>query len=512
MNKKFRLMMFFVAFLVIAPLALGQQTGSMAFTVTMEPTEARTFHVALCCVGLKGSVQDFKLPMWSPGYYRLSDYARNVSNFKVVDGTDKALPWEKTNKNTWRVASDESDLISVTYDVNASGRGFVTESSMSDNRALISPTGVFMYVAGQRQQPVTVFVKLPPQWSRVLTGLDPIKGQAHTFRADNFDILYDGPILIGNHEVLEFAVKGIPHYIALESVPGTLDRDIFIADLKKMVESAVAICGEIPYKQYVFMIMGAGGGGLEHLSSTVLFTNVANATNPRGNKSWLSFVAHEYFHLYNVKSIRPIALGPFDYERENYTNMLWVSEGFTVYYEYIILNRAGLLARDECLERFSSTIAKCENSPGRLLQSVADASYNAWTQSFFGSEKEVSYYDKGAILATLLDLKIRHETKNQNSLDNVMQILYQQYYKEKNRGFTDQEFRAVCEKAAGQPLDEVFEYAYTTKGIDYPKYFSYAGLEIEMPREQTEKGTFKISPLPNPNPLQATILKDWLKE
>jgi len=510
MKKKFKVLTICFVVLLFAPLVLGQQPQvTMAFTVSMEQPTTHNYHVVFRCAGLKGELQDFKMPAFSPGFYRIMNFADNVSNFHAEDDASKPLPWEKTAKNTWRVACGHADSVTVSYDVKASGGG-VAGCTLNESRGYISTTGVFMHVAGQLHRPVTVAIKPYEKWSTISTGLDPVEGKLNTFRAENFDVLYDCPIFMCNQEVISFEVQGIPHYVAMVN-PGTFNRKEFTNDLARMITSAADIIGDIPYRHYTFIIMGRGGGGLEHLNSTALFTSVSGPENPARNMGWLSFVTHEYFHHYNVKRIRPIALGPFDYDRENYTNMLWVSEGFTVYYEYIILNRAGFLSRDEFLNRISSIIAKCENSPGHLIQSVADASYNAWTQSFFGSDQEVSYYDKGAILATLLDLKIRHESKNNKCLDDVMRTLYWKYYKEKNRGFTDAEFRAACELAAGCSLTEVFEYAYTTKKIDYPKYFSYTGLNIEMPREETERGTFRIRPMVNQNSLQASILKKWLK-
>jgi len=217
-----------------------------------------------------------------------------------------------------------------------------------------------------------------------------------------------------------------------------------------------------------------------------------------------------------VKRIRPIALGPFDYDRENYTKMLWVSEGFTVYYEYLILNRAGLLTRDEILDYMENQIRSYENFSGHLCQSVAEASFNTWIQPFFARggnapETTVSYYSKGAVLGMLLDLKIRYETKNQKSLDDVMRYLYKKFYKELKRGFTDEEFQEACEKIAGCKLSDFFEYAYTVKEIDYPRYLGYAGLEIEMPLSRGEPGNYEIRPLPNPTQLQSDILEKWLR-
>jgi predicted metalloprotease with PDZ domain len=488
MKNKSRVIAFSIIFVLTASLGLGQMPeGSMAFIVSMERPTTHYFHVVFRCEGLKGETQDFKMPSWTPGYYRIMDYARNVVNFSAKDGTGNLLAWEKTSKNTWRVKSGKAAAIVVSYDVYAFTR-FVAESYLDDSMGFILPAGIFMHMAGRLRHPVTVTIQPYKDWSRISTGLDPIDGKPNTFFAPDFDVLYDCPILLGNQEILSFEVRGIPHIFCVNSL-GNFDRERFVADLKKMVEAAVAIIGEIPYSHYVFLVIGPGGGGLEHQNSVALTLNPSSLNNPAGYKSWLSFVCHEFFHLYNVKRIRPIALGPFDYDKENYTNMLWVSEGFTVYYEYLILNRAGLMTREETLERFRSTIAHYENVPGHLFQSAAESSFDTWIQFFSRGENTanttISYYDKGAALGLLLDLKIRNETKNRASLDDVMRTLYQTFYKEKKRGFTDQEFREVCEGVAGCPLAEIFDvYAATVNDIDYPKYLAYAGLEIDVePKE-----------------------------
>ena len=226
------------------------------------------------------------------------------------------------------------------------------------------------------------------------------------------------------------------------------------------------------------------------MNSMAVYTNTATFGQSRGYERWLSFVAHEFFHLYNVKRIRPIELGPFDYDKENYTKMLWVSEGFTVYYEYMVLNRAGLMDRNTVLRELGSVIRSYEGIPGHLFQSAEESSFDTWIQFFNRSENAsnttISYYDKGCALGILLDLKIRYESGNRKSLDDVMRTLYQVYYKEKRRGFTDLEFRAVCEEAAGVPLDEIFEvYVSTVQDIDYHKYLNYAGLEIVIEPVET---------------------------
>ena len=487
MNKRYQVIIFCLAFLVAASFALGQKPeGTMAFTVSMEQPNTHYYHVVFRGEGMKDKTQDFKMPAWTPGYYQIMDYARNVLNFRAEDGAGNPLAWEKTAKNIWRVKSGKDASITVSYDVYAFNRS-VADSYLDDERGFISPTGVFMHVAGRIQHPVTVTVRPYQNWTRVSTGLDPVEGRPNTFFAPDFDILYDCPILIGNQEILKFEVQGIPHVFAGVNL-GTIDRGKFIADLKRMVESAATLIGEIPYRHYTFLAIGPGGGGLEHLNSTALTFNASGLTSPAGYKRWLSFVSHEYFHHYNVKRIRPIALGPFDYDRENYTNLLWVSEGISVYYEDVILNRAGLLSRDEVLERFQSSIARFENGSGHLFQSATESSFDTWMKFFSRggntANTTISYYDKGAALGMLLDFKIRNETKNRKSLDDVMRTLYRKFYKEKKRGFTDQEFREVCESEAGGSLSEIFEYASTVKEIDYPRYFAYAGLDIDVqPRE-----------------------------
>lgn len=487
----------------------------MAITLSMEHPATHYYHVVFRVEGLKGDSQDFKMPAWTPGFYRIMDYAKNLVNFVSEDGAGHSLVWSKTSKNTWRVESHNAASIVISYDVY-SFTPFVAESYLDDTRGYITPAGVFLHVAGQISHPVTLAIKPYSGWKNVSIGLDPVDGKPNTFSAPDFDLLYDCPILMGNQEVRHFEVRGIPHAVVFEDVPN-VDHEKITADLKRMVESGAGIIGEIPYRHYTFLAIGKGGGGIEHLTSTALTFNAATLTDPVGYSRWLSFAAHEYFHTYNVKRIRPIALGPFDYDKENYTDMLWVAEGFTVYYEDLILVRAGLMTRDQYFERVQKNIQKYENSPGHLLQSAAESSFDTWMKGMGHGEylanTTISYYDKGAALGLLLDLKIRHESGNRRSLDDVMRALYRKYYKERQRGFTDQEFREECDSGAGVPLSEFFEYALTVKDIDYAKYFGYAGLEVDVaPQEQpgaflgaatqVEDGNLAISSVESNSPAQ----------
>jgi predicted metalloprotease with PDZ domain len=461
--------------------AAGVPSGRITITVSMEQPSTHYFHVQFRIEEPRNDTIDVKMPSWTPGYYQIMDYARNVLNFRAEDDAGRPIPWEKTAKNSWRLRTGKATAATVNYDVYAFNSSEV-DSYLDDERAFICPAGVFMHVGGRLQEPVTVVVKPYSGWREVSTGLDPVEGQRNTFAAKDFDDLYDCPILLGNQEVIRFEVRGIPHVLAGNNM-GNLDRAKFVADLSRMIESAATLMGDIPYTHYTFMIIGPAQGGLEHRNSTALTAPSYTLDTREGYVRWLTFVTHEYFHLYNVKRIRPIALGPFDYDHENYTRMLWVSEGITVYYEDIILNRAGLLTRSEVLERAGRNIARYENVPGHLFQSATESSFDTWIK-FFNREPNlvtttISYYDKGAALGMLLDLAIRHESRNRRSLDDVMRTLYLQFYREKQRGFTDAEFREVCEKAAGVPLPEIFDvYASTVREVDYAKYLAYAGLDL----------------------------------
>ena len=508
MKNKTAIAVFCLICILSISTAFGAGEVTMSFTVSMDEPNSHIYQVELLCKGIEANSVDLKIPAWTPGYYRVLDFAKNVSEFSTKNESGKMLNWEKTGDNTWQVKTGGAESIVVNYQVYANGRS-VAESSLNESKGYICPTGIFMYIAGRLDLPATVTIKLYKNFSKISTGLDVVEGKENTFSAENFDSLYDCPIFVSNQEVISFGVGGIEHKIAIYE-PGDVDKEKLVSILKRMVEAAVSIVGQIPYKHYTFIMMGEGLGGLEHSNSMAVFTQIPEFEEPQKYNGWLSFITHEFFHLYNVKAIRPIALGPFDYDGENRTNMLWLSEGGTVYYEYIILNRAGFMDRDEVLDSFSRVIRSYENSPGNKTMTVAKASFDTWTLPFFGGGDTISYYDKGTGLCILLDLKIRYETKNEKSLDDVMQRCYQKYFKELKRGFTDDEFRQDCEEMAGCSLGEFFDYVYTTRAIDYEKYLDYAGLKIVMPADGEER-RFTIEEVQQPDELQKEILEDWLK-
>jgi predicted metalloprotease with PDZ domain len=333
--------------------------------------------------------------------------------------------------------------------------------------------------------------------------------------------LYDCPILIGKLEELpSFKIHGIEHRFIGYNM-GQFDRVVFMDNLKKTVEAASSIIGDIPYKQYTFIGIGPGRGGIEHLNNTTVSFDGNGLEKPGAMNRTLNFLAHEYFHHYNVKRIRPFELGPFDYDKGNRTNLLWVSEGLSVYYEYLAVKRAGLADAATLFTNFEGNLNAHENNPGKVYQSLQQASYATWSDGPFGTQgtekgKAISYYDKGPLVGLLLDFEIRNATQNEKSLDDVMRLLYRKYYQQAQRGFTEAELQATCEQVAGISLAAMFEYVYTTKEPDYDKYLNYAGLKTEKQNIETkEKGITQklvIGKVENPTPLQTAILKSWMGE
>lgn len=489
-------------------------TQQLRFTVSMEQPASHYFHVELQCSDIKGAATDFKMPVWTPGYYQRLDYAKQVEHFTVKNQAGDTIPWEMSAGNTWHIANQNQRAFIISYDVKTT-RLFVANPYIDAERAFIRPAGVFIHLAGKLNLPVTVQIKPYAGWNNVATGLDSIAGKLFTYTAPDFDILYDSPFLIGNLEELPaFTVRDIPHRFIGYKL-GDFDRQAFMNDLKKVVTTATNIMGDIPYKHYTFLSIGpVGMGGIEQLNSTTISFNGEGLTDQESRIRTFNFLAHEYFHHYNVKRIRPIELGPFDYDKGSRTNLLWVSEGLTVYYEYLIVKRAGISTEENIFNHFHHNITAFEKGIGKRFQSLQQASYNTWSDGPFGrrdeqENKTISYYDKGPAVGLLFDFAIRQKTNNKKTLDHVMRTLYREFYQQKGRGFTEDELREVITKAAGDPLTELFDYVYTTKELDYNKYLGYAGLTIDV---SGTKPTYILSRLPNPTPLQKRILSSWLGE
>jgi len=491
-----------------------EATPVMQYSISMPEPSNHLYHVTLICSGFKEDTINFKMPQWMPGYYQKMNYSAQVKNISASNSEGRILPFTNPRKNTWQIRADKNTTLKLSYDVYAD-RKFVANSFLDNTHGYIVTAATFFYIDGHLDVPVTLKIIPFNGWQDITTGLDKVNGGINEFRAHDFDFLYDCPILIGNLEKLpSFDINGVIHRFVAYN-PGKFNHDVFISSLKKVVAAGIDMMGDIPYKDYTFIGIGPGRGGIEHKNNATVSFDGTGLENPDAMSRMLRFLGHEYFHNFNVKCIRPFELGPFDYDRENKTNLLWVSEGLTVYYEYLIVKRAGLMTDDDLLSSIEDNINTIENDSGRKFQSLSQSSYATWDEGPFGDklegpDKSISYYDKGPLIGMILDFSIRNATQNRNSLDDVMRSLYWQYYKKLNRGFTDAEFEQTCENIAGISLSREFEYVYTTKEIDYSTYLSYAGLRISEEIDKNNgKRKFKLIRLENVNTSQSLIFRSW---
>ena len=469
----------------------AQNKPRLSFEVSAADPVNHLYHVELKYKTINTKILRFRMCAWTPGFYEIEDFGGTVSDFTAKDQSGKTLIWKKGTDSTWDVKAKSNSTVILNYNVKAEN-SFIANANLDNNYGYFVPGALLMYLDEALKQPLIVRIKPYKNWPQtVATGLDQIPGKTNTYLAKNFDVLYDSPFLIGKLEQFPVSsVKGKGFEFTGYNM-AHFDRKLFMDNLTKIAISASSIVGDVPYNHYTFLAVGMpihGFGGIEHLNSAslIMANDSAFLAQPQTQESMYALLAHEYFHLYNVKRIRPIALGPFDYSKENYTNMLWVSEGFTDYYEYLILRRAGLMSKEHVLDNYQEHIRNYENTPGHLYQTLTQSSRGIWAQRGIPQErtpeeiaKTISVYDKGCVLGMLLDLKIRHETQNKKSLDDVMRRLYKNYYKVKKRGFTDLEFQRESEAVAGMPLNEIFSYATTLTALDYPKYLAYAGLAID---------------------------------
>lgn len=513
--------LFFITVIISTDVISRQLPGKnpqMAYTVSFPKPETHRYHVKLQTSGWQTDSLHLKLPKWTPGYYQLMKYADDVQDITVREHNGKQLTVKKINGNTWSIAGIKQKTITVEYDIKTS-RQFVANSYVDSLHAYVMPANTFMYVDGFLQTPVSVKIEKPNAWPDIATGLTEQTGLKDAFTATDFDELYDCPILIAKLQVLpSFKVKGIEHrFIGYQMSP--FDQQQLMDHLRKIIETTVTMMGDIPYKRYTFIGIGPGRGGIEHLNNTTVSFDGKGLNTAAGMTQTLNFLTHEYFHHFNVKRIRPYELGPFNYDAPTRTNLLWISEGLTVYYEYLLIKRAGLATEQQLFNNLEHNINAVENNPGKAFQSLMQASYNTWADGPFGTQgrdpgKAISYYDKGPVVGLLLDFTIRNATQSKQSLDDVMKLLYNRYYKQQQRGFTDAEFQQTCEEVANIPLTSFFEYIYSTKELDYKTYLGYAGLGLEE-AELGAAGGKKTKRLQlirraDATALQQAILQAWI--
>jgi predicted metalloprotease with PDZ domain len=421
------------------------------------------------------------MAVWTPGSYLVREYERHVESVTARSADGRARSVEKTRKNRWRIEAAGAQAVTVRYRVY--GREMTVRNNWIEaGFAMLNGAPTFLTLVEDRARPHELRIELPSGWKTSATALMPVSGTPHTYRADDFDTLVDSPIILGNPVVETFAVDGKQHHLVFEGDPSMYDTKRAAADTQKIVQAAREGWGQLPYPHYYFLdLVVDAGGGLEHKNSTMLMSSRFVTRTRRSYLGWLGLVAHEYFHNWNVKRLRPIELGPFDYENEVYTKGLWVAEGFTDYYGGLIVMRAGLSTRDEYLEDLSGQIESVQTVPGRLTTPVGMASYDTWIKQYRPDENtpntSINYYPKGAVIAFLLDAKIRRATNGAKSLDNAMRLAYDRYSGPK--GYTLPQFYQTMAEVAGVDLKAWFTSVIeTTDELDYTEALDWFGLRF----------------------------------
>ncbi|HEV8241690.1 MAG TPA: PDZ domain-containing protein [Thermoanaerobaculia bacterium] len=468
-----------------APAPGGSGGEPIRYTLTFPAPETHYVEVdASLPTGGRPQIDLFQ-PVWTPGSYKVRDYARHVEALRAESAGGNPLPIEKLRKNRWRLTTWGAPRVHLMYRVY--GRELTVRTNFVDRDfALLNGAATFLTLADGCARRHEVAVVLPAHWRQAHTALPTSpQGGPHLFHAADYDTLVDSPIYCGTPAVYPFEVDGVPHLLVDEGEDGVWNGPRSAADLERIVHAAFKLWGEVPYRRFLFLNLITGAsGGLEHKDSTVLMTSRWKTRRRESYLEWLGLAAHEHFHAWNVKRLRPAELGPFDYDAENYTKSLWVAEGITAYYDDLLVHRAGLSSRDEYLRDFSKTVRTAQRTPGRRVQTLEAASFDTWIKYYQPDENtpnsSISYYTKGAVVAFLLDTRIRQATDGQDvqkSLDDVLRLAWQRFAGE--RGFTGAEIEALASEVAGEDLAAFFDRALrSTEELDFSAALQWYGLRF----------------------------------
>ncbi len=467
----------------------------IAYTLAMSRPHTHLFEVTVSVDGWAEPRLDLVMPSWTPGSYMIREYARHVQDFAAeCDG--HPARWEKTAKDAWRVETPMSGRVRVTYRVYAHDLT-VRTCHLDGTHGFANGAAVFAYIVERTAEPLTLEISVPFRW-QVATGLEPLGGGngIFRFRARDYDELIDCPVECGTHRMLAFDVDGTPHRIALWGRGNEVETRL-IEDTRAIVSAQRDFFGSLPYKHYTFIHhLASGRGGLEHRNSAVFLTERFGFRPRASYERFLELVAHEYFHAWNVKRIRPKPLGPFDYRRENYSRQLWTIEGVTSYYEKRFVAAAGLYSKERFLERMAEELGRLRTQPGRALQSLEQSSFDAWIKHYRPDENSenssISYYLKGALVAMMLDLEIRASTSREKCLDDVVRHLAHQATLD-DAGFAEPDgYLVAVETVAGEQggaFRRFFErFISGTAELDYDRALGHAGLTVAWTRHGAAEG------------------------
>ena len=419
-------------------------------------------------------VLDLLLPVWTPGSYLVREFARHVQELLASDDRGDRVPVERLDKRTWRLRA-HGRPVRVRYCVYANELT-VRTSHLDGTHGFFNGATLFLYSEGLRDHPHHLAVDAPPGWS-VFTALERTDGG---WQAPSYDVLVDSPVEIGPHRPIRFEAGGVPHEVVVWG--GTVDASKLAADLAAVCDAEAALWGGLPMPRYLFLLylVDKGRGGLEHAASTALIYPRAQITTPKGWEDFLTLASHEYFHLWNVKRLKPRAFVPFDYAGENYTRLLWAFEGTTSYYDNLLVRRAGRMSAARYLVRLGEGFSALAATPGRRVQTLEEASLTAWVKYYRQDEhtpnSAVSYYLKGELVALCLDLEIRRRTRDARSLDDVMRLLWSRYGD--GRGVPEDGVEAAASEIAGTDLKALFDRALRSTDELDTSMLEHVGLRL----------------------------------
>ena len=463
--------------LLVALISAQDSTPQLSYSVTV-PADRSAYLVELQITHPHRRSR-LVIPNWAPGAYRLMDSWQNIRDFVAINAAGDSLRIQQDSPISWVIDPNGAARITVRYTAGLrdrdqwrrpNNRWFLRSSS-----GVVDGPRTFMYLDGWKQAPALVTFQVPAGW-RIATGLVPTTIDSTTYSAPNYDVLIDSPVLLGKFLTYRFGAAGTPHRAVVDLGGGrAYAPGVFVDMLQRISTTAIAIFGTAPYTDYTYIFVGGRGGGLEHLNSTTIgVTTETLARNPRGAET---VSAHEFFHAWNVKRIRPVELGPFDYEHEVRTVNLWWSEGVTDYYADVILARAGLASPDDFARGLATSIGNYRSNPARLLVSPERSSWTVWDSPAVNNSQVISYYLQGELLGFLLDLAIRDSTDNAKSLDDVMRYLLDHYAGE--RGFTRDELVAAVRSATGRNFEEFWRlYVSDASEIPWDDYLRPAGWRV----------------------------------
>jgi predicted metalloprotease with PDZ domain len=465
------------------------------YTVSLEAPQTQTFQVTMLVRNVASRTLDVAMPVWRQGKYAVIHPAATVRSVNAATAANRPLRISKTDKTTWRIETEGATEILIRYTVYANSLNDRTRH-VDDTHAFLSGATVFLYVPDRRKDELLVRLEAPVDW-RVSCGLEHDAADTRTLLAPDYDVLIDSPIEVGLHDRVSFEVDGKPHEIMLwGGVP--FDADRLERDFAQITRTEAAIFGVLPYDRYVFMLHVAPGlsGGTEHLNSTIMQMPPQALEDEGQYKILLSLVAHEMFHTWNVKRLRPASLRNIDLAHENYTDLLWFCEGTTSYYDELIVVRAGFETPEAYLAGLAESIYQRRARPGALVQNLAESSFDAWIKFNNPTPDDVnstiSYYEGGALVSLLLDLDIRKRSNNRASLDTLLREMYNAF-PASGPGFTTEDLVQTLNRITNSRFEEFFDkYIRAASPYPFEDLFDVVGLEM-IPRHTAPRAYSGLS-------------------